>query len=73
MRLTKSVGFKSGMFELLRFGNDIELKESTSYFSPNMEDIIEEKDSLRDHGITMNNKLTFRDHIWRYDRFHLVI
>ena len=60
---SNNMRFNSDKFELLRFGNNIELKESTSYFSPDMADIIEEKDSLRDLGITMNNKLTFRDHI----------
>ena len=38
--------FNSKKFEILRYGKDETLKQSSSYFTPNYEDIIEEKESL---------------------------
>ena len=59
---SNNMKFNSTKFELLRYGKDEELKNGTVYFSAE-EDIIEEKDVLRDLGIQMNNKATFDDHI----------
>ena len=39
--------FNGVKFEVLRYGRNQELKESTSYFTPNFKDIIEEKNNLR--------------------------
>ena len=36
--------FNGKKFEVLRYGNNRTIKESTSYFTPNYEEIIEEKD-----------------------------
>ena len=54
--------FNSNKFELLRYGKNDDLKLDTIYFSDD-NDIIEEKEVLRDLGVQMNNKATFEDHI----------
>ena len=54
--------FNNGKFELLRYGNDEDLKNSTYYLSANNE-IIEEKETLRDLGIILNNQANFDDHV----------
>ena len=54
--------FNSLKFEVLRYGRNSELKDSTSYVSPEWE-VIEEKSSLRDLGVTMSADTTFTEHI----------
>ena len=54
--------FNSLKFEVLRYGRNTELKDSTSYVSPEWE-VIEEKSSLRDLGVTMSADTTFKEHI----------
>ena len=39
------------------------MKDSTSYLTPNCEDLIEEKECLRDLGIMMTNDGSFSNHI----------
>ena len=55
--------FNSRKFELMRYGKNKILKESTSYFTPNWELIIEEKESLRDLGVIMSNDASFSSHV----------
>ena len=55
--------FNGKKFEVMRYGPNTSIKESTSYFTPNLEDIIEEKDSLRDLGIIMSNDGAFSSHV----------
>ena len=47
----------------MRYGKNQNLKESTFYLTPNCEDIIQEKESLRDLGVMMNNDSTFSTHV----------
>ena len=54
--------FNNKKFELLRYGKNEDLKNSTFYLSADNE-VIEEKETLRDLGITVNNQGTFDDHI----------
>ena len=54
--------FNDVKFELLRYGNNIELKESTSYVSPSFQ-LIEEKETVRDLGVTLSADATFKTHI----------
>ena len=54
--------FNNKKFELLRYGRDEEIKHSTFYLSAN-DEIIEEKEQLRDLGIIVNNQANFNDHI----------
>ena len=49
-------------FECLRYGSNIEIKDQTCYKS-NSDVTIEEKDHVRDLGVTMSNDGTFRKHI----------
>ncbi len=54
--------FNASKFELLRYGNDQHLKKITSYTTA-AGDEIKEETHVRDLGITMNNKATFKQHI----------
>ena len=54
--------FNSLKFELIRYGKNKELQNSTSYVAPNW-DLIEEKQHVKDLGITMSNDCTFKAHI----------
>ena len=55
--------FNGTKFELLRYGYNEDLKNATNYLTPQANDIIEEKETLRDLGVIMNHKATFSDHI----------
>ena len=54
--------FNNGKFELLRYGQNEDIKFSTFYLSADNE-IIEEKEQLRDLGVIVNNKGNYDDHI----------
>ena len=54
--------FSSEKFELLSYGKNEAIKENTVYFSGD-ENIIEEKEVLRDLGVQMNHQANFDDHI----------
>ena len=55
--------FNGKKFEMLRYGANDELKCDTNYFTPELEDIIEVKNNLRDLGIIMSDNAKFEDHI----------
>ena len=55
--------FNGKKFEMMRYGKNSDLKNNTSYFSPEYEDIIEVKDTLRDLGIIMSDNASFKNHI----------
>ena len=55
--------FNGKKFEMLRYGKNNELKMNTNYFSPDYQDLIEVKDSLRDLGIIMSDDASFTNHI----------
>ena len=50
--------FNSVKFELIRYGKNTKLKESTSYVAPNW-DLLKEKEHVKDLGITMSNDCSF--------------
>ena len=50
-------------FVVLRYGKDLDIKESTTYFSGDTDEVIEEKDSTRDLGVIMQNDGGFSEHI----------
>ena len=54
--------FNSVKFELMRYGKDNQLKDSTNYVSPEWEQI-ETKEVIKDLGITLQNNLSFKQHI----------
>ena len=39
--------FNCSKFELIRYGKNSEIKENTVYFTPNHEDVVEEKDDFK--------------------------
>ena len=55
--------FNKGKFVVLRYGKNTEIKENTSYFSGDTDEIIEEKESTRDLGVIMQNDAGFEEHI----------
>ena len=56
-------GLHNQEFVVLRCGKNIEIKESTTYFSGDADEIIEEKESTRDLGVIMQNDAGFDEHI----------
>ena len=59
---TNNMEFNGSKFEVLKCGSKKTLKENTKYYSPDNKEI-DEKESLRDLGIIMNNEANFKDHI----------
>ena len=55
--------FNGTKFEILRYGNNEDLKNTCNYLTPNAEEIIERKELLKDLGIKMNDKADFTDHV----------
>ena len=55
--------FNGSKFELLRYGSNQLVKENTTYFTPHYEDIIGEKENLRDLGIIMSSDCSFSSHV----------
>ena len=55
--------FNSNKFEVMRYGRNKSLKESTTYFTPDWKDTIEEKETLRDLGVIMSNDASFSNHV----------
>ena len=56
--------FNENKFELLRYGKNQDIKESTSYFGPNSR-IIEQTQCVKDLGIKMSDTFSFTDRIDR--------
>lgn len=54
--------FNSGKFNLLRYGPNIELKQSITYKNPD-NDEIPEAHHAKDLGVTMSSDVTFTEHI----------
>ena len=54
--------FNASKFELLRYGNNAELKQSTHYTS-NVGTVIEEKSQTKDLGVIMSTTAHFASHI----------
>ena len=60
--VTNNMEFNDLKFELLRYGNNLELKSSTCYISPSF-NLIEEKQTVKDLGVTLSSDGTFKVHI----------
>ena len=60
---SNNMEFNSKKFEILRYGKNQILKDSTFYLTPQFEEIIEEKESLRDLGVIMTNDCSFSNHV----------
>ena len=59
---TNNMKFNGKKFEILRYGQNKLLKESTEYLNPEGEKI-EQKENLRDLGIQMSDNANFSEHI----------
>ena len=57
-----NMSFNHKKFEALRYGKDSVLKLTTNYVSP-AGTIIDDKDQVRDLGVTMSSDCTFKEHI----------
>ena len=57
-----SMKFNGKKFQVLRYGNNEELKNNTTYFTEEMEETIQQFSSLRDLGIIMSDNAKFDDH-----------
>ena len=55
--------FNGKKFELLSYGTNEEIKESTNYLIPEYEDIVEVKENVCDIGIIISDDGTFSNHI----------
>ena len=58
-----SMLFNGGKFQLLRYGLNEELKNSTLYFTDNTEHIIERQSSVRDLGVILSDDGKFEAHL----------
>ena len=58
-----NMAFNSNKFEVLRYGWNQEVKDSTDYLTPNSENFIERKECLRDLGIRISDDAKFSSHI----------
>ena len=52
---TNNMTFNGAKFQLMRYGNNQDLKNETLYFTEQMEDVIPEFETLKDLGVHMNN------------------
>ena len=55
--------FNQGKFVVMRYGKDADLKENTTYFSGDTDEVIEEKEATRDLGVIMQSDGGFSDQI----------
>ena len=55
--------FNGTKFQLLRFGDNNDIKDDTIYFTDNMSNVIDQFETVMDLGIIMNNQANFNDHL----------
>ena len=55
--------FNGTKFQVLRCGLNEELKNDTTYFTDNMENVIDRFESVKDLGMIMSDDARFEDHI----------
>ena len=55
--------FNGGKFQVLRYGPNKLLKENTSYFTGNMEDVIDQVNNVKDLGVILSDNAKFEDQI----------
>ena len=58
---TNNMKFNANKFELLQYGKEEEIKSATTYKSVD-DSNINDKEQVRDLGITMSNRATFGTH-----------
>ena len=60
--------FNGSKFQLVRFGNNEQIKDETIYFTGDNTEIIDRFEKLRDLGVIMNEKANFEDHVTHVER-----
>ena len=55
--------FNGSKFELMRYGAKEQLKNNTVYFTPEHENVIEEKDDIKDLGVILSSDMKFSKHV----------
>ena len=58
-----NMAFNSNKFEVLKYGWNQEIQDSTDYLTPNSENLIERKECVRDLGIQICDDAEFSSHI----------
>ena len=59
MGTKNNMSFKNNKFELLQYGLNSPIKESTPYFAPDGTVVIEGKDHVKDLAVIMSSSGTF--------------
>ena len=55
--------YNGGKFVNIRYGKDKHIKESTTYFSGDVAEVIKEMEDIRDLGVIMQNDASFTNQI----------
>ena len=55
--------FNGTKFELIRYGGNKSIKENSIYFTPDYDNVIEEKETLRDLGVILSSDMKFSEHV----------
>ena len=55
--------FNGNKFQVVRYGQNEDMKNDTLYFTDNTSDVIERFESLRDLGVILSEDATFKEHI----------
>ena len=58
-----NMDFNGEKFQVIRYGQDVDLKESTEYFAGDFDEVIERFTAIRDLGVQVSEDGTFLDHI----------
>ena len=61
--IANNMEFNKKKFQVLRYGEDEDLKNETSYFTGNYDEVIERFESLRDLGVELSDDGAFDAHI----------
>ena len=57
--------FNAGKFQLLRYGQNENLKNETMYFTEDTSEVVERKEVVRDLGVLMSDDGLFKHHLER--------
>ena len=60
---TNNMVYNATKFQVIRYGNNKELKEDTNYFTEDTGELIERFETLRDLGEILSDEATFSAHI----------
>lgn len=61
--LENNMQFNGTKFQLMRFGDNEDLKENTIYFTEDMKEVIERFEKVKDLGVIINENASFKDQL----------